>query len=431
MWLIDTDTVELCEFNFDVNRPKYAILSHRWTSDELGSKDFMKGRRKDSMGYQKVISSCKVARDRGLSWLWIDTCCIDKRSSAELSEAINSMYQWYECASECYVYLFDVLYGSDSPIEDLDSQLERSDWFTRGWTLQELIAPRTVLFFNASWSLIAIKNSEALADHEELSVEISSQIASITGISLDILLGQAHISNKSAAQKLSWIARRTTTRREDIAYCMLGIFEVNMPLLYGEGARAWPRLLQEIIRKTRDETVFAWRSPVESSSSVPLLAGSPICFQHSDSTVECDALQRPAYTLTNLGLEIRLLAKTAFEYVGSQNERILVVVLNCCEGKTPEGRLVLWYLTLKQRSCGHYDRLGCAPSPRPLISDATASTAKLILGDETIFVHTTAAILRDCWRRLKVTESTAFDSKDRITELLDRSVKESVHTDSP
>jgi len=134
MRLLNTRTVQLEEFYG--KPPKYAILSHRWETDEASYKDFELGRERTLQGYYKISACCRLAYSRRLEYAWVDTCCIDKRSSAELTESINSMYQWYQEAEECYAFLNDV------HVQDLDSQQNqitfgKSAWFTRGWTLQE------------------------------------------------------------------------------------------------------------------------------------------------------------------------------------------------------------------------------------------------------------------------------------------------------
>ena len=163
-----------------------------------------------------------------------DLCCIDKTSSAELSEAINSMYRWYQESGVCYAYLADVPPNAFS----------KSRWFTRGWTLQELIAPSTVIFLDQKWQEIGTKSS------------LQRVISEITGIPTDILLG-GDLEDASIAQRMSWASKRETTRVEDAAYCLMGIFSIHMPMLYGEGERAFIRLQEEIMRVSDDHSLFA------------------------------------------------------------------------------------------------------------------------------------------------------------------------------
>jgi hypothetical protein len=166
------------------------------------------------------------------------SCCIDKTSSAELSEAINSMYQWYQRAQVCYAYLDDTEARGD---------MADSAWFTRGWTLQELLAPKDLVFFNAQWQVIGTKKY------------MIEDLSNITGVEAQILRS-GYVQHATIAERFSWAARRRTTRLEDGAYCLLGICDVNMPLLYGEGSKAFIRLQQEILRTSRDYSLLLWRS---------------------------------------------------------------------------------------------------------------------------------------------------------------------------
>lgn len=190
-------------------------------------------------------------------------CCIDKTNSAELSEAINSMYRWYKQAKVCYVYLADV---TDDPIIEQwknqpenwrerrdpppnDSPFVKSRWFTRGWTLQELLGPERLRFFSSTFKFLGTKR------------ELCELLVVITGISDAAIRNVSHAS-PNVAQKMSWAARRQTTRVEDMAYCLLGLFDVNIPLIYGEGEKAFRRLQEEIMKNSNDQTLFAWNAGV-------------------------------------------------------------------------------------------------------------------------------------------------------------------------
>ncbi|KAK4449018.1 HET domain-containing protein [Podospora aff. communis PSN243] len=260
MRLINTTTLEMVEKFSDI--PPYAILSHTWGSEEVTLKDYQLLRDSGApireqlkAGYVKIWRLCERAVEDGLQFAWIDTCCIDKTSSAELSEAINSMFKWYKDSAVCYAYLADVEPLSTIPAYELESdgwsegrrrQLSASRWFTRGWTLQELIAPVNVEFLAQDWSEMGTKRS------------LIGALSKITGIRRRILESSNHVYGASAAERMSWAAERTTTREEDAAYCLFGIFGVNLPLLYGEGWRAFSRLQHEIFRTTEDYTLFAW-----------------------------------------------------------------------------------------------------------------------------------------------------------------------------
>jgi hypothetical protein len=225
MWLIHTTTFRLR--SFQGKHPPYAILSHRWgdDDDEVSFQQWCDDHAKIShkSGYVKISKACEMARGGELEYLWVDTCCIDKSSSAELSEAINSMFGFYARARVCYAYLQDVLGSSDiDPDLDMDAiqvfHLPHSNWFTRGWTLQELLAPKELVFFTSTWSIIGTKN------------ELSSTISEVTGIPVELFGGEEDVSihGFDIATRMSWVANRVTTRIEDIAYCMLGILDINM-----------------------------------------------------------------------------------------------------------------------------------------------------------------------------------------------------------
>ncbi|OTA69980.1 HET-domain-containing protein, partial [Hypoxylon sp. EC38] len=250
--LINTETLMLKEF-VEGRIPEYAILSHRWGDDEVSFHEFPNGPHNSQRGgYNKIREFCAqvspsklpVSEDspwKGFEYVWVDTCCIDKRSSAELSESINSMFKWYQNSGMCCVYLSDV----DDDLETRYFQLENSKWFTRGWTLQELLAPREIQFFSKTWKPLGSRS------------ELVNELSSITKIPLRYLLG-GDLSEASVAQRMSWASSRVTTREEDIAYCLLGIFDVNMPLLYGEGSKAFIRLQEEIIKQIKDHSILAW-----------------------------------------------------------------------------------------------------------------------------------------------------------------------------
>lgn len=245
MRLLNTQTLGFQQF-YDTELPKYIILSHRWGTDEATYQNFADQRYQDSAGYAKVINFCRFARERGYQWVWIDTCCIDKTSSAELTESINSMWNYYCEATECIAYLSDVQQGNldwtliRNRTADSTSELHQSallvfgasKWFTRGWTLQELLAPRILSFCSSDWKILGTKK------------DLQKAISIITGIRHMYLQpsGPEAIRGASIAEIMSWASARVTQRTEDIAYCLLGLFGVNMPLLYGERHKAFLRL---------------------------------------------------------------------------------------------------------------------------------------------------------------------------------------------
>jgi hypothetical protein len=194
-------------------------------------------------GYDKIRFCGEQARRDDLQYFWIDTCCIDKSSSNELQEAINSMFLWYRNVAKCYVYLSDVsrpaLGADDKPSRPWESSFRKSRWFTRGWTLQELVSPALVEFFS--------KEGEQLGNKRSL----ERHIHEVTGIPVKALRGSP-LSDFSVPERMSWAETRDTTRKEDKVYSLLGIFDVHMPLIYGEGReKAFKRLREEIDRASK------------------------------------------------------------------------------------------------------------------------------------------------------------------------------------
>ncbi|KAI9712400.1 MAG: hypothetical protein M1820_001613 [Bogoriella megaspora] len=345
MRLLNTSSLQLHEFNSH-DCLEYAILSHTWGSEEASFQDFAlaadpayrydqgsgwqkiratyrkvlaaepANRLHQGSGWQKIRATCRKALTEGIDWVWIDTCCIDKASSAELSEAINSMFRWYEDSAVCYVYLDDFTRGS--------GDLAKSRWFWRGWTLQELLAPREVRIFDGQWNYLGSKN-ESL---EEVKAglkpgEMCEIISTITKIPTEMLAKLKSLRDYSVAQRMSWASRRETTRPEDVAYCLLGIFDVNMPLLYGEGARAFSRLQHSIIQDSHsiDHSILAWGPSVPELGSLEarreyydtreatpgtFLASSPKDFFGAENIVAHPANSSHSYELIKAGLRIQL-----------------------------------------------------------------------------------------------------------------------------
>ncbi|KAK0701928.1 hypothetical protein B0T26DRAFT_744882 [Lasiosphaeria miniovina] len=268
MRLLNASTLRLTEFIGDSVSP-YAALSHTWRG-----------------GYLKIAWCCDQAKQDNLEWAWVETCCIDKTSSSKLSEAINSMSRWYQNCRVCYTFS-DVSDG-DVP-QAQDSEFRRSRWFTRGWTLQELLALERML---------------------------CQAISEVSRIPSDYFCSghRSPIFAASIAQRMLWAASRCTTRREDVAYCLLGIFDVNMPLLYGEGKKAFQRLQEEIIKHTNDSSIFAWgfgmsESCVQDSTETQYLASSPSDFMGCHSIVidEQGSGQRvDDFEVTKKGLRISI-----------------------------------------------------------------------------------------------------------------------------
>lgn len=356
MYLINVSTYDLEEFHGNI--PKYAILSHTWgpSSEEVLFHE-MQNSLSDiriKKGFRKIGLCAEQAKRDKLQYCWVDTCCIDKSSSAELSEAINSMFAWYRNSTVCYIYLDDVVHQEGS--NGRDDSFKNARWFARGWTLQELMAPRVCRFYDVNWTVIGfisesyysqqvvngfLRESSAVEIHlnpylPERS-NISGQVSQITGIPEDVLHSGDHASF-SVATKMSWVSRRETKRTEDQAYCLLGIFDVQMPLLYGEGNKAFIRLQEEILKRQPDHTLFAWRS--EHNAPTPtfsgLLAPSPKNFaSHYCQGLLSKHVDMP-YEMTNKGLhlQVRLIKSRK-----TPNE--VYAILDVSHGSNP--RNDVWY----------------------------------------------------------------------------------------
>ncbi|KAF2469463.1 uncharacterized protein BDR25DRAFT_167585, partial [Lindgomyces ingoldianus] len=353
MRLIHVDTLELKLFN-DSELPEYAILSHTWGNEEITLQDMLEIEKLKQMskiltdqaaftnqttlafdphlmfpafqllfngeysnavqeaftnserwftgrsGYMKIVKCAEKAKSLGIPYIWVDTCCIDKTSSAELQEAINSMYRYYKNASRCIVYLADAMpFGPNithSGRKHFRNVLASSRWVTRGWTLQELIAPQSIRFYAQDWTYLCSK------------VSCMDELSEVTGIPSAILeIGDP--SQACVAQRMSWASNRSTTRIEDTAYSLMGLFDIQMPMLYGEGEKAFIRLQEEILKTSDDYSIFAWDLDEFGLSKYRgLLARSPaefkLCgtYERDDSLV---GLEFPI-TSTNLGLHVQL-----------------------------------------------------------------------------------------------------------------------------
>ncbi|KAI0334530.1 HET-domain-containing protein [Cubamyces sp. BRFM 1775] len=388
MWLLNTEDGTFHR----VDRPRehrYAILSHVWqTSGEQTFQDLItlqheatKMRSRASLkrcltflkpspplsclsgASPKIRECCALARKHGYRWVWIDSCCIDKTSSTELSEAINSMYEWYAAADICFAFLEDVSDDHDPRLKD--SKFRRSRWFTRGWTLQELIAPATVLFLSKEWRPLGTKAS--LADLVE----------EITGIGEDVLTHRTLLDSVSVARRMSWAAKRQTTREEDKAYSLMGIFGVNMPTIYGEGGNAFIRLQEEILKQVPDQSIFAWGPLLRDDTllyrnmgpytvsddsrywqSRNLFAWSPDAFVNSAgiSSIAPETFEKRAgipfvlseYTISSYGMRSRM----PLIPLRHGSEKTTYLVLLACEDI--EDRLVAVLLYPQPRAVGRY-----------------------------------------------------------------------------
>lgn len=336
MWLINTHT-EKIQFVADPELHQYAILSHTWRregeptfqdyrSPAISSPPSSSARRAGSHNgrvvkdarFSKVRETCRLARARNIPYAWVDNVCIDKSSSAELTEAINSMFRWYKNAAVCFAYLADLPVG---PKKDLQSSMRLCHWFTRGWTLQELVASKTVEFYDETWNLRGDK------------LELCELLSDITRIDEDVLRDSSLLRNIPVARRISWASRRQCTRIEDVAYSLFGLFDIHMPLIYGEGDKAFMRLQEAIAQDTTDLSLFAWTSldnNYKRQNYHGLFARSPMDFMNCDKLLRIlsPVTLTEEYAITNKG--IRLTARMN-EGETPHGEKDFLLNLNCLD----------------------------------------------------------------------------------------------------
>ena len=344
--LINTRTYELKK---NVPNPEYAILSHRWVEPEvifqqLESTEWRTINLK-TQPMKKIRDACKKARERRppIEWLWVDTCCINKTDSVELASALNSMFEWYFRATVCYGYLYDVKWVASSRQISKSTDSERpgqeSAWFERGWTLQELLAPRSMEFYDGDWNFMGTKTNLADLLHER------------TGIAEQYLTGASNFKAASVATKMSWMAGRTTTVVEDIAYSMLGLLNISMDIRYGEGVKAFMRLQTALMESSTDESLFAWTTPTNNELACyrglghapkfsftrwGLLAPSPDCFSKYSDLVVVPNRYVPrlagGYRMTQQGIHFELPHTPTSEAISlfGWARRHITLGLNCC-----------------------------------------------------------------------------------------------------
>lgn len=293
--------------NLVAQKLKYAVLSHRWSLE--GEPTFQmvteKGLEGDAPGIQKLKKFCDAAETLGCRLAWADTCCIDKTSSAELDEAILSMFKWYRNSAVCVVHL--------AMATDQNS-IPNDPWFTRGWTLQELLAPARIKFYGADWTPLSI------FPNDKKNTDIMRAVSEITGIDLrNLRYFSPGLLN--VREKMLWASSRKTTRVEDIAYSLLGIFDISMPIAYGEGKRAFRRLMEAIVHGCREWQIFAWAGPhspyatpfPESPSGYHALTDATAALMQS--SLASRPVHRPwdlhvgypFYAMTKKGLELEVL----------------------------------------------------------------------------------------------------------------------------
>ncbi|KAK0665550.1 hypothetical protein QBC41DRAFT_306009 [Cercophora samala] len=276
---------------------KYGILSHRWLPEgEPTVEEMLNGTTADTPGYRKLRKLCEVA---GREFVWSDTCCIDKRSSSELDESIRSMYKWYRNSAVCVVYLAQTV-----RLEDM----AKDEWFRRGWTLQELLAPAVVKFYDRNWRPLV---KDAVNDKDER--RILQPLVSATGCP-EHDLRRFSPGPYAVDERMSWAARRVTTRAEDMAYSLMGIFDVTIQPAYGEGGeRAFCRLVEAIMISGGSSSVLNWAGMAAESHNSNALPSSPSCYARQpqqtgkSTTGWLQSTEGLDMAMTSRGLRLKLL----------------------------------------------------------------------------------------------------------------------------
>lgn len=348
---------------------RYAILSHTWGNsqeykdivfDDIPSsetfaryldeasrlKNWQGLIQQKTAGFSKIANACRVARGMGLEYIWIDSCCIDKSKSAELNQSINSMYRWYKNSDWCIVHLEDL---------KSDGDMRQCRWFQRGWTLQELVAPSgRVTFYDRNWELFG----------ERSDTRFCESLSNITGVDMDYLQGGAELASLSIAHKMSWAKGRETTVPEDLAYSLMGIFDVNMPLIYGEGGtKAFRRLQEEIGMVSSDLTIFAWDPCSQVHSGLDVLASRPDEFAAFKDMVSSYHSQH--FMKTNKGIEMKTMLWRMLCEDGK--ERLMLAIGKQKNGKPDIG------IILRKLSHNVYIRHG---NLRPLLDEQITSSTR-------------------------------------------------------
>ncbi|KAG1725999.1 uncharacterized protein EDB91DRAFT_1208694 [Suillus paluster] len=270
-------------------RVRYAIFSHRWLAGgEVTYQEMTGSIQPRGPGFEKLQSFCAAASRYGVAFAWSDTCCIDKTSSSELDESIRSMFKWYRNSSICIAYLAQTVRVAD---------LEKDLWFTRGWTLQELLAPKRLKFFGAGWLPLTMQDNDKADYHV---IKMIERVTSISSRELSEFIPGSH----DVAKRMTWASNRKTTRGEDMAYSLMGIFNVVLPIAYGEGSeRAFFRLVEAIIQTSDDLRIFNWAGrPAVTNHPSRALPSSPRCYVGQPY---CSPIRRE-FSLTNSGLRIKL-----------------------------------------------------------------------------------------------------------------------------
>ncbi|KAF9230043.1 hypothetical protein BU15DRAFT_84122 [Melanogaster broomeanus] len=296
---------------------KYATLSHRWdAAGELTYRDVTAGKHRNIAGFEKLTHFCKAAKSLGYKLAWSDTCCIDRWNGSELNQAIQAMFKWYAHSHLCIVHLAESFSSLD---------FDHEPWFTRGWTLQELLAPRRVKFYNKAWQPLSPDTTTNDKD-DNILLRALSDATSIPEVVIAADNSKG-INGRRVSEIMSWASKRETTRVEDIAYSLIGLFKVNLTTKYGEGERAFPRLVEAIMKRRPDWDVLAWVG--KASQDYPAIPSSPACYPKFTEPMVSGDVGPWEFTTTNRGFLLSSLPLIAmkFESAAADEEGIFTVIL--------------------------------------------------------------------------------------------------------
>ncbi|KAG1756008.1 hypothetical protein EDB19DRAFT_446368 [Suillus lakei] len=287
---------------------KYAILSHRWLNSGEPTYKEMKERKAGNSGYEKLKEKlkekkagyekldnfCDKAKKCKVEFAWSDTCCIDRSSSAELDESIRSMFRWYRHSAICIVHL-----AESNNIKDI----LRDEWTRRGWTLQELLAPLCIKFFKKDWTPMTHDPNDK---RKKRDTELMKTLVRATAIPVDNIYREFTPSSSKVDERMAWAAKRKTTKGEDMAYCLMGIFNVSLQIAYGEGKdRAFCRLI-EAIMQAGDPSVLNWKGIAAKHHTSAVIPQSPSNFLGRQKLEFKLASGKLEMTMTSLGLRVPL-----------------------------------------------------------------------------------------------------------------------------
>jgi hypothetical protein len=357
MWLLNVDTFETREF-FGEETPEYAFLSHTWDSpeDEVTTDDLRGGKFREDVhkkhGFRKLDFAMKQARRDGLQWLWADTCCIDRANGADMTEAANALWGWLANSKACYAYLSD----APSVNDPASKAFMNARWFTRSWTLVELLAPPNLTFYTEDWTQVGVGSLR-------MDLGILEATHHITKIPREALMGHP-ITEFCIAQRLSWAALRRCRRVEDQAYSLFGLFDVNLPILYGEGKKAFIRRQEHLhMQLPHDHSIFAWTVPITSPRCLNIsgiFAESPEDFANSGNIRPF--IDEPGYMQARMsakGLMTKMLVRGEIQFRDSlkiywKNKycEARILALNC--GDETGQRVVLPVLQSSDESSWYY-----------------------------------------------------------------------------